>query len=184
MVDIEDAVRFYNSYLDADYAGAMAANSEPDEILDAREAEVMSFMHVPRGIIMSPGFGRRRGCSASEIARRAQWADCLRRSLFLVVEFAYSDGHGLFGGYAGGGRSLAAGSYSELIFAREIDGELKIVAFHMKDFDIEPPPVHWVHHQGTVIDDPGEPVRIRPLLAPTLETNRRDWEMWRGMFPK
>lgn len=76
---------------------------------------------------------------------------------------------------------MTAGSYSELLFATEIDGELKIIASFGKEFDSVPPPVRWSHTQGARIEGLGAPVSVRPLLAPTLDAHRQDWEALRDM---
>ena len=177
MAQMEDVVKFFNSFLDIYYAGTLAVYSESDAVLDERRAASMEFVHAVPGVIMSPLFGRERGLPADELAEFAEEMDVTRRPLFLVAEYRHPSWGALYGGYIGDDSSATAGSYGGLLYATEIDRELKIIAIYREDFDKASPPVRWRHSQGAEIGDPGKPVAVRPLEAPTERAaHRQDWE--------
>ncbi|SCF96038.1 hypothetical protein [Streptomyces sp. Ncost-T10-10d] len=181
MTSLEDVVKFFNSYLDIDYAGNTAVYSESDEVLNERRDTSMKFWHAAPGILLSPGFGRPMGMPAEQLAQLAENVNLAHRELFLVAEYSDPTWGTLYAGYIGGDRERTAQSYGGLLYATEIKGELKIIASYREDIDKVSPPVHWRHSQGAEITSPNTPVAVRPLEAPTgRAAHHQDWEMLRN----
>lgn len=175
-MEIDGAVDFFNAYLDAEYAEAVAARSEPDQVLDERRRASEAFMYAAPGVVMSSVIGRGRGWSAEKLSEYAQTVhQVARRVLFLVAEYRHSEWDRLFAGYASGPRPRITGSYGQLLYAAEIEGQPKIIAQYAPEILEPAPPMRWSHAQGAEIGDPGRPVAIRALAEPTLQEHRQDW---------
>ncbi len=71
MTDLDDAVDFFNAYLDIDYQGRVAAYSEPEEILEERWTAILSFFRSTPEFPMSPDFGKHRGWPPERLAKYA-----------------------------------------------------------------------------------------------------------------
>lgn len=175
-MEIDDAVEFFNAYLDAEYAEGVAARSEPDEVLDERREASESFMHAVPGAIMSSVIGRGPGWSTEKLAEYAQTVNQVaRRVMFLVAEYRCPAWGRIFGGYASGPRPRITGSYGQLLYAAEVEGRLKIIAQYAPEILEPAPPMRWSHAQGAEIGKLGRPVALRVLAEPTLEEHRQDW---------
>ncbi|WP_190123256.1 hypothetical protein [Streptomyces inusitatus] len=177
---MDEAVSFFNSYLDADYAGNLAVRSESDEVLKERQIASRGFWHSTLNAPLSPGFGRPVGMPSEELARLAAKMNPVRRRLFLVAEYDDVEWGALYAGYIGG-RGRTVQSYGGLLYAAGINGELKIIASYKEDIDKVPPPLRWCHSQGVEITLSGNPVAIRPLEVPTGRiAHKQDWEAFRN----
>ncbi|MEU6018220.1 hypothetical protein ABZ826_30600 [Streptomyces sp. NPDC047515] len=181
MTSMEDVVKFFNSYLDIDYAGNTAVYSESDEVVNERRDASMKFWHEVPGAQLSPGFGRPMGMPSEQLAQLAANVNLARRTLFLVAEYSDPTWGTLYAGYIGGDRARTAQSYGGLLYATEIKGQLKIIASYREDIDKLPPPTHWRHSQGAEISSPNTPVSVRALEAPTgRAAHRQDWDALRN----
>ncbi|WP_329538967.1 hypothetical protein OG345_01920 [Streptomyces sp. NBC_01220] len=180
MTSIEDTQSFFNSYLDIDYAGNTAVYSESDETVNELREESMTFWHALPGVQLSPTFGRPMGMPVEQLAQLAATVELARRALFLVAEYSDPTWGKLYAAYIGGDRESTARSYGGLLYAAEINGNLKIIASYREDIDQLPPPVRWRHSQGAEIDPPKTAVSVHPLEAPTgRAAHRQDWEALR-----
>ncbi|ARF73947.1 hypothetical protein ACPEIF_07495 [Streptomyces sp. NPDC012600] len=177
MISIDDAVNFFNAYSDIEHAGITATYSEPDEVVNEYRTGSMRFWHAEPGTPLSPSFGRPMGMGSDQLAQLARNVSLVRRTLFLVAEYRGRDGGSVYAGIVSGDRTRTAESYGGLLYATEVDGDLRIVASYKEDFGKVSPPVHWRHSQGMDIGLPGPPVAVRPLAAPTGQAaHLKDWE--------
>ncbi|MCX5342154.1 hypothetical protein [Streptomyces atratus] len=183
-MEIDESVEFFNAYLDSEYAAAVAARTEPDEVLDERTATLETFMHAAPGTIMSPAVGRGRGWTAERLEKAARTVnEVARRNLFLVVEYKHSDWHSLFAGYVSGPTPLTTGSYGQLLYACEIDGLPKIIAEFFPEILEPAPPMKWSYAQGAQIGVLSKPKAIRALSEPTFAEHQQDWEAIQNSAP-
>ncbi|NUW35077.1 hypothetical protein HTZ77_27135 [Nonomuraea sp. SMC257] len=171
-VDIDEAVDFFASYLDAEYAERLAVLFEPDDVLRSRREISESFMHELPGTSMRSVLGRA-PTSAEELARIARSAarsvQRAHRVLFLVEEYDNPSFGQLFAGYVSGATPSRIGSFGLLLYATVINGRLKIIGDRAKDYDAS----EWTHGQGAEIGTPGTPRRVRPLVEPEHPDHRR-----------
>ncbi|WP_335932615.1 hypothetical protein [Streptomyces sp. PTD5-9] len=185
MTTLEEAVTFFNSYLDLDWAGNRAVSSESDEVVNALRSDSMKFWHSVHDAPLSPSFGRPMGMTPEQLARMAAKIELVRSELFLVAEYRDPTWRTLYAAYIGGGRVTTAQSYGRLLYATEIQEEIKIIAAYREDFDKTPPPMHWQHSQGAEITLTDPPVAVCALKAPTgRKAHRQDWEMMRNSIAK
>ncbi|MEV6074436.1 hypothetical protein AB0L80_04885 [Streptomyces sp. NPDC052069] len=177
MNHMEDVVKFLNSYLDVEYAGATAVYSDSDEVVNEHRDESMKFWHAVPGVILSPSFGRPMGMPQEQFAKLGANSDLARRALFLVAEYADQNWGTLYAGYIGGDRNISAQSYGGLLYVTEIKRKLKIIASYKEDFDQPSPPIHWRHSQGVEIVTLENPSAVRPIEEPTGRVaHLQDWE--------
>jgi len=178
---METAVKFFNAYLDIDYAGNVAVFSESDEVVNELRDASMKFWHAAPGVLLSPGFGRPMGMPPEQLARLAANTDPARRTLFLVATHHDPTWGDLYAGYVGGDREQSAKSYGRLLYATGIENEFKLIAAYREDFDKVSPPVRWRHSQGVEISSRDAPTAVRPLEVPSgRAAHRQDWEMLRN----
>ncbi|MFE3379515.1 hypothetical protein [Streptomyces anulatus] len=177
MTPIDDAVTFFNSYLDVEHEGNVAIYSASDEVVKELRARSMTFWQASPGATLSPSFGRPMGMHPDQVADLARSVNLARRTLFMVAEYRGPDGGRLYAAFTSGDRASTAQSYGGLLHAAEVAGELKIIASYKEDFDKASPPVHWRHSQGVEITLPAAPVAVRPLEAPSGQAaHQEDWE--------
>lgn len=184
MSGIDDAVSFFNSYLDVEYAGQVAVGSQSDGVVNDLRAEIMTFWHAAPGVPLSPPFGRLMGMSPEQLAQQAAEMNAVRRALLLVAEYDDPTSGQLFAGYIGGDRDLTALTYGGLLCALEVEGQLRIVSSCKEDFNAVPPPFGWRRSQGAQVSPVGSPVAVRPLEEPSgRAAHRRDWWAIRDSAP-
>lgn len=177
MTAIEDAVIFFNAYLDIEHEGNVATYSASDEVVNELRTRSMGFWHASPGAILSPSFGRPMGMHPDQLENLARSVNLARRTLFLVAEYRGPDGNSIYVAITSGDRAETAQSYGGLLHAAEVKDELKIIASYKEDFDRVSPPVHWRHSQGAEITLPDTPVAVHPLEAPTGQAaHQDDWE--------
>ncbi|WP_411079711.1 hypothetical protein [Streptomyces sp. cmx-18-6] len=180
MSTIGDAAKFFNAYLDIERIGSMAVYSEPDEVVNSYRTSSMRFWHASPGTPLSPSFGRPMGMDSDQLAQLARTVSLARRTLFLVAEYRAHEGDSIYAGFVSGDRARTAESYGGLLYATEVNGDLKIIASYKEDFDGVSPPVRWRHSQGVEIDLPGPPISVRPFEAPIGHpAHLGDWEKLR-----
>ncbi|MEU3654798.1 hypothetical protein AB0E67_18665 [Streptomyces sp. NPDC032161] len=178
MTTLEDAVDFFNSYLDVDYAGNKAVFLEGDEAVNTLRENSMKFWHSEHGVPLSPSFGRTMGMTPEQLNEMAAKVNLARREIFLAAEYSDPIWRTLYAAYVGGDRVTTARSYSELLYAAEIQDEIKIIASYREDINKVSPPVHWRHSQGAEISLSGPPLAVIPLQEPTgRKAHQQDWEM-------
>lgn len=184
MSDMDDAVNFFNSYLGVEYAGQVAVSSQPDEVVNDLRAEIMTFWHAAPGVPLSPPFGRLTGISPEQLAQKSAETNPVRRELLLAAEYDDPTSGKLYAGYIGGDRELTALTYGGLLYATEVEGQLKIISSCKEDFNAVPPPFGWRRSQGAQVSPAGPPVAVRPLREPTgRAVHRQDWLALRDAAP-
>ncbi|MFF8713920.1 hypothetical protein ACF07T_21150 [Streptomyces sp. NPDC015184] len=181
MTTLEDAVEFFNFYLDIDRDGNNAVRTEPDDVVNSLRSKIMRLWNSVPGVPLSPSFGRPMGMTPENLAEMAAHMERVRRPLFTVAEYQDPAWQVLYAAYIGGNKPTTAQAYGGLLYATGIQGELKIIASYREDIDKEPPPMHWQHVQGAEIALAGPPVAVRTFQGPTaIEAHLQDWEMLRN----
>ncbi|MFF3735353.1 hypothetical protein ACFYXM_35075 [Streptomyces sp. NPDC002476] len=179
---MEEAVAFFESYLDFEHRGSLAILDEPDEVLKALRSRILNqFWHEAIGTPISPTFGRPPGMTPDQMVTLSQKMRPVRRSLLLVAEHEAPKtipGKPLYAGYISGDTESTAQSYGGLLVAAIMsDGEMKLVASYKEDFMQSAPPVRWRQSQGLRISLVCSPVAVRPLKAPTgRAVHQQDWQ--------
>lgn len=170
-MDIDDAVRLLDAYLDAEWALTRAVYAEPDdEVVRARREEAEGFLRGSLGILAE----RMPNMPAAEVEAGSDLlSQYVRRKLFLVAEHRNPLWGELFGGVAGSTSSYAAGSYERLFYVATTEDGPRIVSH----YDVDPlaPPVTWLHTGGVVLDQPGPVVGVRAIAEPKLSKHREHW---------
>ncbi|MFD9869090.1 hypothetical protein ACFXI8_26580 [Streptomyces niveus] len=174
---ISDVEEFFKSYLDAEYAAAVAARTEVDGVLDEHTALLESFLHATPGSVMTPTVSRGRDWSAERLEKSALTVgDVARRDLFLVARYNHPEWHPLFAGIASGQTPLTTGSYGQLLYVTKIGGAPKIISEYFPEILEPAPPMVWSHTQGAEINGIGEPAEVCAVTAPTFDEHLEDWK--------
>ncbi|MER5704947.1 hypothetical protein ABT023_23785 [Micromonospora sp. NPDC002296] len=177
-MDLDNAVDFFNKFLDAEHQQAMAALTEPDDVLEERRNVTQSLMHSPPGTIMASPAGRALGHSAEELAEfSANASRPQRRTLFLVAEYRNATWQTLFAGYTSGAHPDTSLVYERLYYASEVEGTPKMISEYLIEIEFEmDAEVRWRHAQGVKIENPGQLVAAHAIREPALEEQRQSWE--------
>ncbi len=172
-MDLDDAVKLLDAYLDAEWAATEAVYSEPDDtVVDARVREANAFTRSPAGAPLGVTVSRAPGADVA--AMRPQLSQFARRRLFQVIEHAHPLWGRLYGGTAGSSAASAAGNYERLYFVADTEDGPRIVSEYVPE--LFTPEVEWSHFGGVVIEDPGPVVAVRSLQPPDRERDRANWE--------
>jgi len=172
-VNIDVAVEMFRSYLHAEHEEEVAVYAESDEVLAQRKINSESFMHTANGDMHST-IGRP-PLTPERLAEFASGVVVTPRTLFLVAEYTHPVWGRLFAAYVSGSRPQTASSYEQLLYAAEIEGQLKIIAKYMEDFLELEAPMRWTHMQGEEVGVLGVPVATRTFVQPERERHREEW---------
>jgi hypothetical protein len=172
-VKVDQAVDFFNAYLDVEFAEAVAVYHEPDDVLASRREVSESYMYSLPGFRMASRLGRP-PMSAERLAELSRSAKVSRRVLFMVNEYRHVNFGPIFAAFVSGAQPILADSYESLLYATEVDEEIKIISEFFVDFD-HLSSVKWNHAQGVDVGDPGESVAVRALTEPGEPEHQRDW---------
>jgi len=178
---LDDALEFFNAYLDAEYGAVLACRTEVDEVLDARVQAAETFWHAEPGGIISLAIGRRPGYSVDELAAYARGvSQVARRVLFIIAEHHHAKWGRVFGAHLSNTRSATTGLYGALLYAAEVGDELKLIAEYAPEVTLPAPPVQWTHVQGADLGDLGRPLVAQAPTEPTYGGHREDWAAFLG----
>jgi Ankyrin repeats (many copies)/Ankyrin repeats (3 copies)/Ankyrin repeat len=181
-VDIDEAVSFFQEFLTALYEQDVADLTEPDEQLEQRIARSESFMYAPPGTTMTSPFMRPRGMPPEELAEIAARAETpQRRPLFLVAEYETAELGTCFAGYVGGADDLTALGYQRQYWAMDVNGEPKMVALYVVDYDSIESEVEWENFEGAIVGKVGRPVAVRGLQEPFVERYKQNYHYVLGL---
>jgi hypothetical protein len=149
-VDIGDARRVLDGYLDAEWALTQAVLTDPDDaVVATRRREVEAFLHTGPGILLGPTIGRAPGQSAEEIAAGAgQLAEYVRRPLLDVVEVPHPLWGTVYAGYAGSQQAYTTGEPVACYVVAGTEAGPRIVS----EYDADPFTGEWEHGGGVVVD--------------------------------
>ncbi|NBE84943.1 hypothetical protein [Micromonospora rubida] len=177
-MNLDNAVDFFNEFLDAEHQQAMAALTEPDDVLEERRDITQGLMHSPPGTIMASPIGRALGHSVEELVEfSANASRPQRRTLFLVAEYRNTTWQALFAGYTSGAHPDTSLAYERLYYAREVEGAPKMISEYLIEIEFETDAeVQWRHAQGVKVPNPGQLVAAQAIREPVLEEQRRSWE--------
>ena len=174
-MDIDEAVTYFQGFLDAVYEQDIANLTEPDDQLEQRVARTEAFMCSSPGTSMTSPFLRPRGLPAEELAVIAQKAaKPVRRPIYVVAEYDVPGWGACFAADVGGGEETNDIAYERQYWAMEVDGEPKIVALYGIDFYAEG--LAWKNIAGVVIGRTGHPVAVRALREPRVPRDRTNYQ--------
>ncbi|MGQ4447687.1 hypothetical protein ACN6LK_004607 [Streptomyces griseus] len=166
-MNIDDAVAFFREFLTAVYEQDVANLTVPDDRLEQQIAHTESYLHSSPGSSMTSPFMRPRNMSAERLATIAEKAsEPVRRPLYLVAQYDVPGWGHCFSADVGGGEVTNSIAYERQYWAREIEGEPKIIAQYGIDFYTDG--LAWEHLMGAVIGPTGDPVAVRPLEEPSV----------------
>lgn len=174
-MDIDDALRVINGFLDAEYELTTSVFTEPDDgVVAARRRAAEAFLATGIGPQITLSVGRRAGMTAEEVAADAPRAkQYTRRHLFKVYEHANPLWGRLFAGVAGSPKATTAGNYARMYFVADTEAGPRIVGEY--DIEVLAENVVWKHGAGAAIDAPGPVVDVRRLEEPTRARDRAEW---------
>lgn len=174
---MEEVIDFITGYIDAEYEALRATYLEPnDDILASKMKAATDFMLVKPGHVMSLGFGRRPGMTPEEIARDADWVeDFQERVLFQVKHYHHETWGDLYACVVSSNQKLQLLAYGSCFFVARTNGNLKVIAHYTPGATLPSGVTQWEYLEGSVIEDPGELIEVRKLLAPQLPSHLADY---------
>lgn len=173
-MDLDDAVRLLDDFLDAEWAAIQANYGGPDDELDAAVRAADRFFRQEPGRPMYVEIGRQAGLPPERLAELRESLPGYRRRVPLAVaEHDHPRRGRVFAGYVTSVVASPHLRYDRMIWLQEVDGTPYVVAIWVTDRDR--PGMAFTHFAGPELGDPGPVLGVRRLAEPTDPASLEHW---------